>query len=62
MHFEYSCGRSGVIKHRGGSMSGRLKIHNEMKGHENCEVVRRWTFPIREGGKRRTWDKQNLMR
>jgi hypothetical protein len=48
MHYELSCGSKGYIKQRKGNLNSRLKSHREGKGHNECEIAKRWTFPISE--------------
>ena len=45
MIYVLSCGEQGKTHGNG----ARLTQHRKRKGHEECEVVKRQTFPLSEG-------------
>ena len=42
MYYQMSCGAIGHSKYT----YSINKHHKSKEGHENCEIVRRWTYPI----------------
>lgn len=52
MHYQLTCGKTGNTSKRGAVTI--LRAHNRNPDHKDCEIVRRWTFPIAREEKHET--------